>query len=61
MTLIFIVYFLFLLAWGILSFFVTKQLIMYGFVGDATKTMIRLYFFISAIIFSISLIVILLI
>ncbi|MDD3773696.1 MAG: hypothetical protein PHW50_00180 [Patescibacteria group bacterium] len=61
MIYLFSIYFLFLIVWFIISYFVAKQLMMYGFVGDATKTMTKFYFFISGIIIVISLIVLIII
>lgn len=52
------VYFLFLLAWFGLSYFVAHQLKIYGFVGDASKKVTRIYFIISGLIIISSLIII---
>jgi hypothetical protein len=55
------IYILFLLLWAGLSYFVAQQLMNYGFVGDATKIVTRLYWVFSGLIIVASLWVIILV
>ena len=58
MIYLFLIYFLFLIIWAALSYFVFRQLRTYGFVGDASRQVTRIYFIISAIIILVSIFVI---